>query len=261
MQKGVFYLKKNNSYGVRKSVLRELTEGFYCIHENFRYFSKLHKNGNKVLGASEWLLDNIYLIEREYKAIKIEMPIDYFKGLSSIGETNYGKNSSNDNGNKELVPRIFKVAKNYINDGNEIDCDKFISYINEFQEKIISENFNNKELAFTMGELWAFPLMLKIAIIINLSKYTNELVNIQKEIIRGKNVAEKVIDAINNNRFDEEMRSIAAEGKDSNHLFLREFFKVLRDNSIEDKRINELIELNWKMDSDIDSNNIKIKEF
>ena len=76
MKKGVFYLKRNNSYGVRKSVLRELAEGFSCIHDNFMYFRKLSKNGDKVLGASEWLLDNIYLIEREYKAIKVEMPID-----------------------------------------------------------------------------------------------------------------------------------------------------------------------------------------
>ena len=42
------------------------------------------KSGYKVLGASEWLLDNIYLIEKEYKGIKMEMPIDYFKGLPSI---------------------------------------------------------------------------------------------------------------------------------------------------------------------------------
>lgn len=52
------------------------------------------------------------------------------------------------------------------------------------------------------------PLMLKIAIIINLSKYTNELVDIQKEIIRGRDIAEKIIDAINNNKFEEKIGNI-----------------------------------------------------
>ena len=107
----------------------------------------------------------------------------------------------------EIVPRIFIVAKNYINNENEIDCDKFINYINKLQEESLNTNSENKN-AFTMGELWAFPLMLKIAIIINLSKCTDELVNIQKELIKGKNVAEKVIDAINNNKFDEEIDNI-----------------------------------------------------
>lgn len=250
-------MKRNSSYGVRKSVLRELAEGFSCIHDNFRYFSKLSKSGNKVLGASEWLLDNIYLIEREYKAIKIEMPIDYFKGLSSIGEINHTKSINSDSEDGESVPRIFVVAKNYINDGNEIDCDRFINYINALQEEAVLADSNNKEAAFTMGELWAFPLMLKIAIIINLSKYTDELVNIQKEIIKGKNVAEKVIDAINNNKFDEEINSIAAEGNNTSPLFLREFFRVLRDNSIEDARINELVEVKWKANGDLANNNIK----
>lgn len=253
MKKGVFYLKRNNSYGVRKSVLRELAEGFSCIHDNFMYFRKLSKNGDKVLGASEWLLDNIYLIEREYKAIKVEMPIDYFRGLSSIGEISHDK----DHENEELAPRIFVVAKNYINDGNEIDCDKFINYINGLQGKDLNTNSIDKEKTFTMGELWAFPLMLKIAIIINLSKYTSELVNIQKEIIKGKNLAEKVVDAINNNKLDDEISSIFSEGKNINNLFLREFFRVLRDNSVENKRIDELIESKWKMNADLESNNIK----
>lgn len=248
-------MRRNNSYGVRKNVLKELADGFSCIHENFRYFSKLSKNGYKVLGASEWLLDNIYLIEKEYKAIKIEMPIDYFKGLSSIGNVNYNRNKDNntdeDNENRELIPRIFVVAKDYINNGNEIDCDKLISYINGLQGDIESGNFNNKEKIFTTGELWAFPLMLKIAIIINLSKYTNELVDIQKEIIRGRDIAEKIIDAINNNKFEEKIGNINV-GKNIGPLFLREFFSVLRDNSIEDPRINDLVESKWKVNSDLD---------
>ena len=303
-------MKINNSYGVRKNVLRELTDGFFCIRENFKYFSKLSKEGFKVLGASEWLLDNIYLIEKEYKAIKMEMPIDYFKGLTSSALS-------------EQVPRIFLVAKDYINNQNEIDCDKFINYINMLQEKSLDPNLNNEEAAFTMGELWAFPLMLKTAIIINLAKYTDELASIQKEIIKGKNIAEKVVDIVNrnpeyyidkpdlefnninskqsnigeidkndnteidnsnvefdNNEYNEtnntniindksngvnnqiknmyqELRSIDVDFEHISPLFLREFFRVLRGNSIDDKRLNKFMETKWKVNLDYEKNNIK----
>ena len=94
------------------------------------------------------------------------------------------------------------MAKDYINNDNEIDCDKFINYINMLQEKSVYPNSNDGEIAFAMGELWAFPLMLKTAIIINLAKYTDELASIQKEIIKGKNTAEKVIDIVNKNPED-----------------------------------------------------------
>lgn len=255
-------MKINNSYGVRKNVLRELTDGFFCIRENFKYFGKLSKEGYKVLGASEWLLDNIYLIEKEYKAIKMEMPVDYFKGLTSAGSS-------------EQVPRIFLVAKDYINNDNEIDCDKFINYINMLQEKSVYPKSNNGEIAFTMGELWAFPLMLKIAIIINLAKYTDELASIQKEIIKGKNIAEKVIDIINknpecdisneksndmNNQINimyQQLSSIDVDFEHISPLFLKEFFRVLRENSIADKRLDKFMETNWKVSLDYEKNNLK----
>ena len=246
-------MKKNNSYGVRKNVLRELADGFFSIRENFKYFSKLSKEGHKVLGASEWLLDNIYLIEKEYKAIKMEMPIDYFEGLTSIDS-------------KEQVPHIFAVAKDYINDENEIDCDKLINYINMLQEKNSDPNLSRKETVFTMGELWAFPIMLKTAIIIRLARYTDELTAIQKEIIEGRNTAEKVIDIINakhngsNNETNimyQELRSIEVDFEKVSPLFLREFFRVLRDNSVEDERLNEFMETNWNLSLDYEKNKIK----
>ena len=256
-------MKKNNSYGVRRSVLRELAEGFSCIHDNFKYFKKLSKSGYKVLGASEWLLDNVYLIEKEYKAIKMEMPLDYFKGLPSISEVNYNKNQdknkkmqNNDsysNTDKEIVPRIYIIAKNYINNKSEISCDRFISYINEIQE----ENLDDEKTAFTMGELWAFPLMLKIAIIINLSKYTQELVDIQEEIINGKSAAEKIVDGVNNNNLNEVFDDIYDKYQTVSPLFLKEFFRVLRDNSIEDKKVYDFIENKWGINSDFNDSNIK----
>ncbi len=267
-------MKNNNSYGVRKNVLKELADGFSCIHENFKYFNKLSKSGYKVLGACEWLLDNIYLIEKEYKGIKIEMPIDYFKGLPSIGEINYSniteKKSNLENKieinsdaeDKKLVPRIFVVAKNYINHEDEISCDKLSKYINQLQnqnseKENLNTNLDKKKTVFTMGELWAFPLMLKIAIIINLSKYTMELANIQKEILDGKNRAERVIDAINNDKLNEEIENVNNENKEISPLFLREFYKILRDNSVEDEEINNFVKSKWKINSDFNNSAIK----
>ncbi|SFC75903.1 GH36-type glycosyl hydrolase domain-containing protein [Clostridium uliginosum] len=305
-------MKKNNSYGLRKNVLGELNQGFSCIHENFKYFRKLSKGRNKVLGAAEWLLDNIYLIEKEYKAIKKEMPIDYFKSLPSIAEfiDNIDhkkmykindsfkskdfdekmdfekKNHENYNEFENELPRIFVVAKNYVNAGGDIDGESFTKYINEIQEENLgvdldfnnvseklfvkidnsrrnedgtqeATNIVNKDMAFTMGELWAFPLMLKIAIIINLSQYTNELVDIQKEILQGKIVAERIVDAISNNKLNEELKNMNDKYQKFSALFLREFFRVLRDNSIENKSIYDFAKIKWGMDKDLDNYIIK----
>lgn len=305
-------MKKNNSYGLRRNVLKELNEGFSNIYDNFKYFKKLSKSREKVLGAAEWLLDNIYLIEKEYRSIKKEMPIDYFKSLPSIEQlnddidkkkkynmndasksNNFGRENNIENGNYKYpneddneLPRIFVVAKNYICNGGKIDSESFIKYINKTQEENLGVNLDydnistslfdkednrgngetsannninaaNKEMAFRMGELWAFPLMIKIAIIINLSKHTNELVEFQKEILEGKSVAEEIIDAINNNNLNDKLEALNEKYEKFSPLFLREFFRILKDNTIENDSVYNFAKIKWGVNEEIESAVIK----
>ena len=251
-------MENNNSYGLRSTVLRELSDGFFCIYDNFKYFKKLSKSNESVLGAAEWLLDNIYLIEKEYKSIKSGMPFDYFKGLPAshrtiesqkgLGNKKGLGNNKEFNKNEDIIPHIFEVAKDYINQGGEIELAPITEYINNIQDK--------KEF-FTMGELWAFPLMLRISIMLNLAKYTDELVDVQKDLLRGKRLANVVIDAINNDKLQEELESIDDKYEKFSALFLREFFKTLRDNSVEDDSIYKFAKLKLGMDTDLDNTILK----
>lgn len=157
-------MKGENYYKLRKNVLKELADSFSCIQDTYKYLKKLNKHNVNVLGAAEWILDNIYLIEKEYKCVKREMPLDYFKGLPH-----------------DTLPRIFNVAKNYINGSRNVSIDDLEEYINKIQAE-------SAETIFTMGELWAFPLMLKASLIINLSKYAKELSELQKESTEKSNL-------------------------------------------------------------------------
>lgn len=259
-------MKNNNSYGLRNNVLKELSHSFSCIYDNFKYFKKLSKSNRRILGAAEWLLDNIYLIEKEYKSIKLGMPFDYFKGLFLTTEFNKSdKNKSSiinkitktekiTNGiddsinNENKVPRIFELAKDYINKGGEIESISLAEYINSIQDE---------GQVLTMGELWAFPLMLRIGILINLAKYTDELVNIQKDMLRGKIVAERVIDSINSNKLKDELENIDSQYEKFTSLFLREFLRTLRDNSVENESVYKFAKLKWGTEEDLDSTIIK----
>ena len=278
-----FYLAKNNYYELRKNVLRELADGFSCIHDNFKYFKTLDKNKIKIIGAAEWLLDNIYLIEKEYKCVKKCMPLDYFKSLpygkdflkyieinyddlnsskNKISSSNvYSKENSLDNSvdDNNNVPRIFILAKRYINEKRSIEINELINYIKYYE--VIEENKKNIDYCFTMGELWAFPLMLRIAVILNLSEYTNELVKVQNDILRGKKYAEKVIDCINKEKFSEKFDfnddDFTNDSMELSPLFLREFTRVMRENSIEDREISNYSKLKWNLDMDYNKFAIK----
>lgn len=282
-----FYLGKNNYYELRKNVLRELADGFSCIHDNFKYFKTLNKHKVKIVGAAEWLLDNIYLIEKEYKCVKKSMPLEYFKSLpygsdylkyiesdydscnrkhsknshsrSAKENINSNMNSVEDASHKN-IPRILILAKKYIDEKRKLELENLISYIKYYEE--LEQNKKNIDYCFTMGELWAFPLMLRIAVILKLSDYTNELVKVQKDILRGKQYAEKVVDCKNREKLQEEI-TFTDDDYDQNGeirlspLFLREFTRILRENSIEDKEIYNYSKLKWNLDMDYNSFAIK----
>ncbi|MDS0526686.1 glycosyl transferase [Clostridium sp. SHJSY1] len=220
----------------RRHVLQELKLGFTQIKENYKYIKELSNTKEEILGSGEWLLDNIYLIEKEYKSIKENMPMSYFDNLPKFEKIESSE-----------LPRILIYAKEYIK-------------LKEgaVKEKEIIEFINQKQDKFTIGELWAFPLMLRIAIIINLSKTTKKLVSIQEEKVKGKYEAYKIIEGKNKNRLDEVLGEINGNYQQISGLFLESLERTLRDNSIEDSSVWELIRSksnNWDDEEKFVKNN------
>ena len=216
----------NNNYihVCRKNLLHELNLAFKEIKRNYKYIKSLSKAGEEILGSGEWLLDNIYLIEKEYKNIKENMPREYFDNLPLFNE-----------GDIQNVPRILIIAKEYIKKKSDSISElELISFI------------RGKNIKFTMGELWAFPLILRIALIIKLSKLTNKLVEMQRSKIIGKYLAYEIIDSLEKNRLDSILNKIEANNK-INSLVMEELIKVLKDNSIEDERIYSFIKVKVKI--------------
>ena len=214
-----------------REVLSELNNGFSKIKNNYKYIKSLSKQGEEGLSSGEWLLDNIYLVEKEYKSIKENMPHDYFYNLPY--------SDKNLDGN---VQRIYSYAKEFIKKYEGIVTeDKAISFIQSKDEK------------FTMGELWAFPIMLRIAIILELSDVTDMLKNVQNEKKLGKDIAYNIIDSINKNDLENILAYINEHYENIEGLFKDELLKVLRDNSIEEKRVYDLIEQKSSGSSDKES--------
>ena len=235
-------MRENNSLICRKAVLLELKEAFSGILHNYRYLNKLAKRGDEIVGAGEWLLDNIYLIEKEYKAIKQNLPLNYFNNLPM-------KDHDDD------CPRIYYLAKDYvIKNQAMIEEEELIKFI------------ENANIDLTMGELWAFPLMIRIALIINLASITSNMVVVQKQREGATKLANIVVDAYDQCNFEallsrllkeypiENSKTIDNKGKAEDEVsfmgddeslhdglfsaeFLERFFKILRDNSVEDERI------------------------
>jgi len=113
------------------------------------------QSSQSITPAAEWLLDNFYLIEEQIVISKKHLPKKYSEGLPYLAS-----------GNSIGMPRVYDIALEIIahSDGH-VDSNGLKGFISAYQsEKIL-----------TLGELWAIPIMMKLAVIENLRRIAEKI--------------------------------------------------------------------------------------
>ncbi len=104
----------------------------------------------RISPAGEWLLDNFYLIEEQIRIARRHLPKGYSRELPRL-----------DNGPSAGLPRVYDIALEIISHGDgRVDTDSLHRFIQAYQEVA----------PLKLGELWAIPIMLRLALIENLRR-------------------------------------------------------------------------------------------
>ena len=106
--------------------------------------------GQRIVPAEAWLLDNFYLIEQQINLARRLLPRGYSRQLPRLAD-----------GPSAGFPRIYDLALELIShmDGR-VDSDNATQFIAAYQ------TFE----PLMLGELWAFPIMLQLALLENLRR-------------------------------------------------------------------------------------------
>ncbi len=134
----------------RDKLLKRLDDNEKILVEVRNLLVESIQSGHTITPAAEWLLDNFYLIEEQIVTAKKHLPKKYSEGLPYLS-----------NGNSNGMPRVYDIALEIIahSDGR-VDLRGLMGCILAYQsEKIL-----------TLGELWAIPIMMKLAVIENLRR-------------------------------------------------------------------------------------------
>ncbi|MDH4140230.1 MAG: hypothetical protein OEV43_06615, partial [Coriobacteriia bacterium] len=106
--------------------------------------------------AAEWLLDNYYLVEEQTRLIRDDLPVGYGSELPWLTT-----------GTQEGMPRIYEAVVTLVeHTDSRIDEDYLLRFIGGFQDV--------EPLA--IGEVWAVPIMLRIALVENARRLTRSVV-------------------------------------------------------------------------------------
>ena len=108
------------------------------------------KAGRRITPAGEWLLDNFYLIEEQIRTARRHLPKGYSRELPRLL-----------NGPSAGLPRVYDIALETISHGDgRVDPESLSSFVAAYQTVT----------ALKLGELWAIPIMLRLALIENLRR-------------------------------------------------------------------------------------------
>ncbi|HEY0670842.1 MAG TPA: hypothetical protein VGD27_01185, partial [Longimicrobiales bacterium] len=126
--------------------------------------------------AAAWLLDNYHVVQEHIYEVRESLPHDYYRELPRLSV-----------GLLAGYPRVYELAITLISHTEaRIDLDNVELFIGAFQ----------KERTLSMGELWAIPAMLRLALIESVRRMTLRTVERLNEIEEADRRGARIVGAL-----------------------------------------------------------------
>src|SRR4051812_8559804 len=104
--------------------------------------------------AEEWLLDNFHVIEEQLREIIEDLPVGYLARLPRLADGPWAG-----------YPRVYALVQDFIaHTDARLDRENLLQYIQQYQTSA----------PLTIGELWAVPIMLRLALVENVRRLTDQ---------------------------------------------------------------------------------------
>ncbi len=135
---------------VRDALLARLALNEKVLGDTVRLLSDALRADRAITPAGEWLLDNFYLIDENIRTARRHLPKGYSRELAQLAD-----------GSSAGLPRVYDIALEAISHGDgRISQDSMQRFVASYQSVA----------PLTLGELWAVPIMLRLALIENLRR-------------------------------------------------------------------------------------------
>lgn len=113
------------------------------------------ENGRSAVPAAEWLLDNYHIVEEQVRQIREDLPHGFYRQLPKLADGPFAG-----------YPRVFGLAWGFItHTDSNFDPEILRRFIAAYQ----------RVQPLTIGELWAVAITLRIVLIENLRRLTDQI--------------------------------------------------------------------------------------
>ncbi len=157
--------------GSGRAHLRQVTDHMRALRD---VYTELAEDAQRegVSPAAEWLLDNFHIISATARDIHHDLPPSFFRRLPRVATDEFAG-----------LPRIYALALELIgSSGGRLEAHRLQRFISAFQSVT----------PLTMGELWAWPSALKLALLDHLRMSADELAASRRHRLAADSLAAAV---------------------------------------------------------------------
>jgi cellobiose phosphorylase/PAS domain-containing protein len=194
-------------------LIARLNENHDVLLETYDLVIAAVEKERRIAPAAEWLLDNFYLIEEQIRTARRHLPRSYSRELPRLANGPWAK-----------YPRVYGIALELIShvDGR-LDAGSLNAFIAAYQTIT----------PLKIGELWAVPIMLRLALIENLRRVAARLGQGRRDRDVAADWAEQMLAVVEKNPGDLilVLADMARTNPPLSGAFLAEFTRHLQGQS------------------------------
>ncbi|HMB78456.1 MAG TPA: hypothetical protein VKI43_00240, partial [Vicinamibacterales bacterium] len=144
-----------------RNIFPRFNDNAVVLRSAYRALADDVRGGQPITAAGEWLLDNFHLLTSEIRDVRQHLPGAYYRQLPSLASRDQSGHT-----------RIYAMAVELVrHSDSRIDRQQLAMFVNSYQ----------RVAPLTIGELWAWPSMLKLALIENLRRLAEETLAARRE--------------------------------------------------------------------------------
>ena len=154
-------------------LLPRLAENERVLVDTYDLIAAAAARDRRIAPAAEWLLDNFYLIEEQIRSTRRLLPRSYSSELPRLAA-----------GSGAGYPRVYDIALELIAHADgRLDATNLTGFLTAYQSVV----------PLKLGELWALPLMLRLALIENLRRVAVRISQGRRDRDHASDWAEQMI--------------------------------------------------------------------
>jgi cyclic beta-1,2-glucan glucanotransferase len=138
-----------------RPLLQQFVRNRRSLLRAYRQISAAYRRKETFGPDAEWLLDNFHIVSEALFEVHTDLPRGYYRQLPKIAA-----------GPLRGLPRVYAVAVEMVAHGDSsLDENHLARFVNAFQTVA----------PLTIGELWAFPIMLRLVLVDNLRRLAEQI--------------------------------------------------------------------------------------